>query len=206
MEKEMLGLYVSDHPLLGFESALRRLCDVSIADLVEQGAEGSNENQNSGFVTVGGVVTGLTRRYTRKGELMATFTLVDLEAAIEVFVFPKTMSEYGMRIEEDAIVCIRGRLDDRDDEHKMIATEVMRPELQAEDSNAPIEVAVPTSSLTERMVDQLRDLVCDHPGSVPVHLRLGQQVIRLPAEFNVDPRGGLVGALRELLGANSISA
>ncbi|HEY5273330.1 MAG TPA: DNA polymerase III subunit alpha [Acidimicrobiales bacterium] len=207
LEKEMLGLYVSDHPLLGFESALRRLCDTSITDLVEQGqGDGPGSGQGSGFVTVGGVVTGLNRRYTRKGELMATLTLVDLEAAIEVFVFPKTMAEYGMRIEEDAIVCIRGRLDDRDDEVKLVATEVIRPELRAEDSNAPIEVAVPTSSLTETLVNQLRDLVCDHPGPVPVHLRLGQQLIRLPAEFNVDPRGGLVGALRELLGANSISA
>jgi DNA polymerase-3 subunit alpha len=206
MEKEMLGLYVSDHPLLGFQAALRRLCDVSISDLVEQSGTNAGEGQGPGFVTVGGVVTGLNRRYTRKGELMATFTLVDLEASIDVFAFPKTMSEYGMRLEEDAIVCVRGRVDDREDEVKLVASEIIRPELKAEDSNAPIEVAVPVVSLTESLVTRLRELVCDHPGPVPVHLRLGQQVIRLPAEFNVDPRGGFVGALRELLGANSISA
>ena len=106
---------------------------------------------------------------------MATFMLVDLEASVDVFAFPKTMAEYGMRLEEDAIVCIRGRVDDREDEVKLVASEIIRPELKAEDSNEPIEVAVPVISLTESLVSKLRDLVCDHPGPVPVHLRLGQQ-------------------------------
>jgi DNA polymerase-3 subunit alpha len=203
-EKEMLGLYVSDHPVAGFESALRRLSDLSIAELVDQANSGGPETER-GFITVGGVVTNLSRRYTRRGELMATFTLEDLEASIEVFCFPKTMAEYSMRLESDAIVCVRGRLDVRDDEAKVIAAEITRPELGAADANLPIEVALPAALLSESLVSRLRELVCEHPGSVPVHIRLGEKVLRLPPQFNVDPAGGFVGALKELFGAQALS-
>jgi DNA polymerase-3 subunit alpha len=202
-EKEMLGLYVSDHPLQGREAQLRRLADTTIRELIDQVTE---SGEREGTVTVGGVVTNVVRRYTRRGELMATFILEDLEAAMEVFVFPKTMIEYGMHLETDAIVTVRGRIDARDDDAKLIAMEIARPELRADDESAPLEVAVPLGSMSETLVDRLRELVVEHPGPTPLHLRLGTKVLRLPSEFNVDPRSGLVGALRELLGSNAIGA
>jgi DNA polymerase-3 subunit alpha len=153
---------------------------------------------------VGGVVTALSKRYTKRGDLMATFVLEDLEAAVEVFVFPKVMAEYGGRLEEDAIVLVRGRLDQRDDQAKLVCSEVRRPELVADDTALPIEVSVPPGALTESTVQRLRELVVEHPGPVPVHLRLGAKVLRLPSEFNVDPRSGFVGALKELLGAHAV--
>ncbi|HUZ21013.1 MAG TPA: DNA polymerase III subunit alpha [Acidimicrobiales bacterium] len=209
-EKEMLGLYVSDHPLLGMESALRRHTDGSIRDLIDQAAAAAagtpaGYGEGGGVRVVGGVVTSLSRRYTRRGELMAQFVLEDLEAAIEVMVFPKAMAEYGIRLEEDAIVCVRGRLDSRDDQPKLLVHEITRPVLVADDANTPLEVSVPVNSLTESVVLRLRELVVEHPGSVPLYLRLGSKVLRLPAEFNVDPRGGFVGALKELLGANALA-
>ncbi|HXZ82882.1 MAG TPA: DNA polymerase III subunit alpha [Acidimicrobiales bacterium] len=204
-EKEMLGLYVSDHPLLGFEAALRLRTDATVRELLDQAMSPEAFAELGGSsVVVGGVVTGLNRRYTRRGELMATFVLEDLEAAIEVFVFPKTMAEHGMRLEDDAIVCVRGRLDLREEVPKLVAMEVTRPELTASDE--AIELRVPLSSVSESVVARLKELVVEHPGPVPVHIRLGQKVLRLPSKFNVDPRGGLVGALKELLGANAVSA
>jgi len=101
-------------------------------------------------------VTSLSRRYTRRGELMATFVLEDLEAAIEVFVFPKTMKEYGFRLEEDAIVCVKGRIDTRDDDMKLIAIEITRPELATDGEATAIEVAVPLTSLTDSLVHRLK--------------------------------------------------
>jgi DNA polymerase-3 subunit alpha len=135
---------------------------------------------------------------------MATFVLEDLDAAIEVFVFPKTMIDYGMRLEDDAVVVVRGRLDVREDDAKLICMEITRPDLTPDDALAPIEVAVPLATLTESIVGRLRELVVDHPGSVPVHLRVGTKVLRLPPQFNVDPAGGFVGALKELFGAGAV--
>ena len=201
-EKEMLGLYVSDHPLRGYETQIRRLADCSISDLLEQVASGGSETP---VVTLGGVVTNVVRRHTKRGELMATFVLEDLESSIEVMVFPKTMLEIGARLETDAIVAVRGRLDTRDDEPKLTALDLTRPTLQEQGEIPPLEVEVPLSTLSETLVDRLRELVVDHPGSSPLHLRIGSKTLRLPSEFNVETSSSLVGALRELLGANAVA-
>ena len=153
-EKEMLGLYVSDHPLVGAEAALRRHADCTILDLREEGAGreavvgsggadggggrvamgrgggyGGNGGGCNGDRWVGGVVTGLARKYTKRGELMATFILEDLQSSIEVFVFPRTMTEVGYLLADDAVVCVKGRLDLRDDVPKVVCMELKRPQL-----------------------------------------------------------------------------
>ena len=215
-EKEMLGLYVSDHPLMGLEKALRNVTDVTIRDLLDSAAPGGEATtvgagtgpggwSENATVTTGGVVTALVRRYTRRGELMATFVLEDLEAAIEVMVFPKTMLEYGGLLEQDAIVAVRGRLDLREDQPKLICRDLRRLELTTPGSDPPVEVVLPLNRLTDSLVRQIRDLVAEHPGNCAVHLRVGEKVLRLPPQFNVDPRGGLVGALKELLGSSAVA-
>jgi DNA polymerase-3 subunit alpha len=216
-EKEMLGLYVSDHPLMGLEQSLRNVTEVTIRELIEAAtpsddgtgpggpAGGGGELAESFSITTGGVVTSLVRRYTRRGEVMATFVLEDLEAAIEVMVFPKTMLEYGAVLDQDAIVAVRGRLDLREDQPKLICREVRRLELTTPGNDPPVEVVLPLNRLTDSLVRQIRDLVSEHPGTCAVHLRVGEKVLRLPPQFNVNPRGGLVGALKELLGTAAVA-
>jgi DNA polymerase-3 subunit alpha len=189
-EKEMLGLYVSDHPLMGAEAALRRHVEASISDL-RDATEGS-------LKVVGGVVTNLARKYTKKGELMATFVLEDLEAAIETWVFPRTMQEYGSLLADDAVVCVKGRLDLREDQPKFVCMEVRRPELTLDGGD--LEISVPVHALTESKVNELKSVLVRHPGDRAVVLRLGEKRLRLPAEFRVVGRNGLVGELREVLG------
>jgi DNA polymerase-3 subunit alpha len=209
-EKEMLGLYVSDHPLLGLEQALSRHTDCSLAEFRES-ATGGEPGVSSGYGaegsvrTVGGVVTELKRQHTRKGELMARFVLEDLQASMEVFVFPRVMADYGMLLENDAIVAIRGRLDLRDDQPKIVCMEVRRPELAALGAPA-LKIALPLQKLTDETVGRLRGVLVGHPGDSPVLLHVGAKVLRLPPEFNVDSRNGVVGELKRLLGANAIVA
>jgi DNA polymerase-3 subunit alpha len=191
-EKEMLGLYVSDHPLLGVEAALARHTDLSIADMVEA-------REGGGIRWVGGVVTGLTRKYTRKGELMATFMLEDLRSSIEVWVFPRTMSEVGYLLADDAVLCVKGRLDTREDQAKLICMELKCPELIVDGSRA-LRLNLPLNALSDERVDRLRKLLVDHPGPSPVFLHVGTKCIRLGAEHNVDTSNGLVAELRVLLG------
>jgi len=202
-EKEMLGLYVSDHPLRGFEGALSRLTDCSIADVKELD-EMADFGRDGQVRTVGGVVTGLSRRYTKRGELMATFVLEDLRAAIEVFVFPKVMAEIGPLLADDAVVVLRGRVDTRDDQVKLVCMELSRPELGTEGAG-PLQVRLPTG-LTDDLLERLKAVLSEHPGDEPVHVQVGQTTLRLPAEFNVDSRRGLLGELRVLLGPNALTA
>ena len=222
-EKEMLGLYVSDHPLVGAEAALRRYTDCSILDLREEGvgrepapgsagAYGGGEGISAGAPNgyggsrsangerwVGGVVTGLVRRYTRRGELMATFVLEDLQSSIEVFVFPRTMTETGHLLADDSVVCVKGRLDLRDEVPKIVCSQLKCPELRL-DGAEPLQVVLPVNALDDRRVERLRELLLEHPGASPVYLHVGSKVVRLAQDFNVNTSPGLLAELRVLLG------
>ena len=198
-EKEMLGLYVSDHPLMGFEAALARHTDSSLSDMREEDVVAGDR---SPVRTVGGVVTDLRRSYTKKGDLMARFVLEDLQAAMEVFVFPKTMAEYGALIENDAILVVKGRLDTREEEPKIVCMEVSRPLLHRGEED--LHIKLPLGVLTERRVEGLKEVLSGHPGPSSVLLHVGEKVLKLPPEFNVDCRNGLVGELKRLLGQSAV--
>jgi DNA polymerase-3 subunit alpha len=199
-EKEMLGLYVSDHPLMGYEQALARHADCTISDMREE--DPSLVGDRSPVRKVGGVVTDLRRSYTKKGDLMARFVLEDLQSAMEVFVFPKTMADYGALIENDAIVVVRGRLDTREDEPKIVCMEVSCPTLER--GEADLHITLPLGVLTDAKVEGLKDVLSSFPGLSPVLLHVGAKILRLPPEFNVDCRNGLVGELKRLLGQTAV--
>jgi len=199
-EKEMLGLYVSDHPLMGVEAALRRRADCTISEL-RDGAPGTpGESQ---MRTVGGVITGLQRKYTKKGELMAVFVLEDLEAAMEVMVFPKTMLDQGSKLADDRVVCVRGRLDTRDDVPKLIAQEIIPVEVTGEAQ--PLRLSLPPHALDERTISTLKRMLLAHPGDSPVFVTVGSQTLRLADEFRVDETNGLRGELLETFGPAALT-
>jgi DNA polymerase-3 subunit alpha len=195
-EKEMLGLYVSDHPLLGAEAVLSRRSDAAIDELetIDDGA----------MKSIGGVVTGLQRKWTRKGDLMAVFTLEDLRSAVEVMVFPRTMTEHGHKLVDDAVVVVKGRVDKRDDAPKLIAQAIEVIEVGDSDAE-PLRLRVPPQLLSQATVAHLKQILADHPGGAPVLLHLGErQIVRLPEQWNVDTSNGLLGQLRVVLGAGAI--
>ncbi|MEA2971843.1 MAG: polymerase subunit alpha [Actinomycetota bacterium] len=194
-EKEMLGLYVSSHPLFGVESLLRRHAECTIAEL--------RECRDGDTKWVGGVVTALQRKYTKRGDLMAVFTLEDLQSAIEVMVFPRTMLEHGPLLADDAIVCVKGRIDLREEPPKIICLEVKRPDLIPE-GTGPIRIKLSPAALTHGLLDRLKSVLRDHPGNQAVHVHLDPHVLRLPDEFRVDSGNGLVSELRVLLGPNGL--
>ncbi len=134
---------------------------------------------------------------------MATFVLEDLQASIDVFVFPKTMAEYGALLDDDAIVVLKGRVDMRDDRVKLVCMEIQRPDLVH--GRAALSCGF---SLTQRADGHdgqpAQTPPSEHPGGSPVMLHVGEKVLKLPAEFNVDSHRGLVGELRVLLGPKAI--
>ena len=196
-EKEMLGLYVSDHPLLGAEQALAKRTDCGIADL-EEATDGDRR-------TIGGVVTNLSKRWTKRGELMATFTLEDLRSSIEVMVFPKMMAEVGHLLDDDVIVITSGRIDRRDDTPKLIPLEVSVFE-PVVDASPPLRLQLNSSRLDDATLGRLRSLFSDFPGESEVLILLDDRdVVRLGDDFLVSTQSGLVGELRALLGHASVT-
>ncbi|CAB4690995.1 MAG: DNA polymerase III subunit alpha [Actinobacteria bacterium] len=197
-EKEMLGLYVSDHPLFGVEGVLRRRSDCSIGDLAER--------EDGGFVTVGGLITGLSRKYTKKGDPMAVFVLEDLQDSVEVTVFPRMMLEHGHKLADDAVVIIRARLDRRDDTPKLMAQEVSVVDVAELAANPPLRLHIPASALNEPRLDRLKAILSEFPGESPVFLDLGEgRVLRLNDQFNVN-RDKAIGEIRVAFGHDAIAS
>jgi DNA polymerase III subunit alpha len=195
-EKEMLGLYVSDHPLFGVEAALRRKVEQSIGDLAELG--------DGAAVTIGGVITGLTRKFTRKGDQMAVFVLEDLEATIEVTLFPRTLLEHGHKLADDLVVAVRGRLDRRDEARVNLICQGVEVLEGLESGPSPtITLRLPATSLDELRIQRLKRILRDHPGDSAVLLDLGSQVLRLADDFRVDVDRS-VGELRMAFGHDAV--
>ena len=194
-EKEMLGLYVSDHPLMGVETALRRRVDCAIGDLAER--------EDGSVITVGGVVTGLTRKYTKKGDQMAVFVLEDLQSSIEVMVFPRVMAEQGYKLIDDAVVTVKGRVDNRDDTPKFMASDISV--VEGLDENAPpLRLRVTANALSEFRIAQLKRVLREHPGDSRVLLHLGDnKVLRLSDDFSVN-LDRAVGELRMVFGHDAV--
>ena len=201
-EKEMLGLFVSDHPLLGVEGLLARMCDCSLTAL---------ESRMPGDVlTVGGMVSGLRKKVTRSGGIMILADLEDISGmTVEVIVFPTAQEKFGHLLKPDSILLVKGRLDRdaRDDSVKMIAMEVTEPRLGDE---RPLLINLEAGSCTDRVVGELKDVLANHPGSTRVFLKLdfteGSKMLRLGSEFCVDTTNGLHAELKALLGPSSLAS
>ena len=194
-EKEMLGLYISDHPLLGFEAQVRRKADTGVAGLAD--------TPDGAIVKVGGVITNLQRKWTRKGDLMAVFELEDLEGSVEVMVFPRTMQEHGPKLQDDAIVLVRGRTENDGDLPKMFAQDIEIVEDLSD--NAPVRLRLSAEDQKPERIDELKLILSAHPGDAPVELHLSdRQVLRLPDDFAVNSANGVVAELRVAFGPDSI--
>ena len=197
LEKEMLGLYVSDHPLMGLESALKRKAGDAIADMAD--------TEDGQMVTVGGVVTGLQRKWTRKGDLMAVLALEDLTDVVETMIFPRTFGDYGHLLEDDRIVIIRGRVDNRDDAPKLMAQSIEIFEADLVGAAPPLRLQVRPDQLSDVLIQKLRAILVDHPGDAPVYIHLNEvKAIRLADQYCVDTSNGLVPDLRVLLGEHAV--
>ncbi len=203
-EREMLGLYVSDHPLLGVEHVLAAAVDCSVAELMAD-----NERSDGSTVSVGGLVTGLQRKVTKQGNAWAIATLEDLEGAIEVMFFPTTYQVVAPHLLEDRIVVVRGRLDRREEVPKLVAMEMTVPDLDGEERRGPVVINLPASRCVPPVVDGLKEVLAAHPGVIEVHLALqtGSRttVMRLDDRLRVNPSPALFGDIKALLGQGSVA-
>ncbi|HVQ87543.1 MAG TPA: DNA polymerase III subunit alpha [Actinomycetes bacterium] len=203
-ERQMLGLYVSDHPLLGVEHVLATSVDCSVAEVMAEG-----DRPDGSILTIGGLVSGLTRKVTKQGNAWAIATVEDLEGAIEVMFFPSAYQGVAAQLLEDRIVIVRGRLDRREDVPKLVAMEMTIPDLEVQEQRGPVVINLPVARCVPPVVDRLKEVLAAHPGVVEVHLALmsGTQttVMRLDDRLRVHPTPALFGDIKALLGQSSVA-
>ncbi len=201
-ERDMLGLYVSDHPLVGMETALAQLSDRSIASVVV------DENLDGTVATLGGLVTSVQRKTTKKGSAWAIITLEDLEGSIELMVFPQSYASFGALLVEDSILVVRARVDRSDDDGlRAVALEITAPDLSGAPSG-PVRLSLAASRCVPPLVARLKAVLAEHPGTTEVQLHLTggttTTVMKLDDQYRVTPTPSLFGDLKALLGASCL--
>ncbi|HVE96153.1 MAG TPA: DNA polymerase III subunit alpha [Pseudonocardiaceae bacterium] len=212
LEREMLGLYVSGHPLRGVENILARQADTPIASILD------GTVTDGAQVIVGGILASVTRRVNRNGEPWAAAQLEDLAAGIEVLFFPKTYSVVGVNVTEDTIVLVKARVAKRDDRISLIANDLVVPDLAQASGPAgigpastgqPVTVSMLAARCSPERVARLKDVLARHPGPQEVRLCLinggRKHLLRLDEGLRVTPTSALMGDLKALLGPSCLS-
>ncbi|MBO9578831.1 MAG: DNA polymerase III subunit alpha, partial [Microbacteriaceae bacterium] len=206
-EREMLGLYVSDHPLAGLERQLGGLADTTISALLDE--DGPKDGAQ---VVIAGLLTSVQHRVAKNsGNAYGIGTVEDFGGELQVMFLGKTYTEFQPVLQEDAIVVIRGRVNARDDGKVLHANSVSVPDLAGAGASAttplPLTVSIPEQRATTEVVQALGDILIRHEGDTEVRLRLvrdgGARVFELP--YRVTRSQGLTGELKTLLGAGCLA-
>jgi DNA polymerase III subunit alpha len=202
-EREMLGLYVSDHPLTGLEHVLQGASDCSIGQLLLD-----EERPENSPITITGLITSVQRKITRKGDSWAVVTIEDLDGGIDVLLFPGTYQLAGSLLTEDAIVTVKGKLSRSKDQPEIRAEEVTVPDLE-DGPSGPVVVSLPSTRVNEHVVAQLVEVLRTHPGVTEVHLRLRSRddtkVLKVGDNFRVTAGAALYADLKHLLGPGCLA-
>ena len=201
-EREMLGLYVSDHPLAGLENQLARHASTTIAELLDADAPMDGET-----VTVAGLVTSVQHRTARNsGNQYGIIQLEDFSGEITVMFLGKTYQEFSPALVGDSIVVVRGRVSVRDDGMNLHAVSLFQPEIGQSLGSGPLVISVPETRATTEVISKLNDVLIRHAGDNEVRLRLvrGDNARMFEIPYPVTVTADLYGELKGLLGPNCV--
>ena len=207
LEKEMLGQFVTDHPLLAVRETLARQVDMEVPQVAELG--------DGDVVTVGGIIGAVARRYTKRGDPYALFRLEDLAGGVSVVAFPSVFEKVPDLIQADRIVLVKGRVDLRGRELQIAASEIREPHLGGEgelvripDTPSGLIVEIVGESFTGGLLAKLKAAFASHPGRVPVTIRFvgpsGVTNLAIGNGYCVDASAGFLSELRLLLGPERV--
>ena len=200
-EREMLGLYVSDHPLLGVEHLLRSSTDMPISQVNDESVG------HEQIVTIGGLITQIQRKVSRRGDSWAIVTVEDLEGAVDVMFFSNSYTQHSMNLMEDRIVVIRGRVDKREEQVKIMALDLSMPDITLAPTG-PLIISMDTVRCTPPVVDRIKEILRSHPGKREVHLKLddGRKslVMKIGDDLRVTASPSLSADLKAILGPDCL--
>ncbi|WP_431958528.1 DNA polymerase III subunit alpha [Nocardia lijiangensis] len=204
LEREMLGLYVSGHPLNGVEHVLAAQADTPIPTILE------GDVKDGAQVTIGGILASVNRRINKNGLAWASAQLEDLTGGIEVLFFPQAYSVYGADVVEDAVVLVKARVSVRDDRISLIANDLAVPDLSSIGVAKPLAVTISTRMCTPDKIGEFKRVLSRHPGTSDVHVRhVGARekttLLKLDDSLRVSPSSALFGDLKALLGPSCLT-
>ncbi|MFA5146009.1 MAG: DNA polymerase III subunit alpha [Candidatus Omnitrophota bacterium] len=202
-EKELLGFYITKHPLARFEKLLNTYSTCEITSL---------ETQRDGDeILLGGIISKVKFTVTRKtNEKMAIVTLEDLSGTVEVLVFPSTFAKWGNLVKQDGMVFMKGRLNMREEEPKLIASEISTLESVKAKYTKALLIELVTAGLEKHSLDNLKKVLSRYPGVIPVYLSFRKPdgkktLLSVGKMLTVEPHEGLVKDIEKIFGRDVVS-
>jgi DNA polymerase-3 subunit alpha len=200
MEKETLGVYVSEHPLQAIREQLRRKTDCGLAE--------AEKRRDGEIVTVGGIVGALKPLTTKKGEPMVFMRLDDLAGSIEVVVFNSVYGAARDLLELDTVLVVKGRVDHKQEgETKLIALEVAA--FEATPERREVRLRVDGRKAPAGIVRSLAGVVKEFPGETPVIIAVatshGETMLALGPGYRVKPEPDFFAEVKSLLGEAAVA-
>jgi DNA polymerase-3 subunit alpha len=193
IEKESIGLFISDHPLKRVREALLAKADCACAGVMER--------KDDELITIGGMITGARKLRARSGSMLMFATLDDLEGAVELMVFEKTLAVAEAALQLDEIVLVKGRVDHKEGGKVIVLVQSVErfdpsdAEIERARENA-VKAAEPPKPLRfmldghlpASVIQDVRDVIQNFPGETPVELRVGDRIVRFGPEYRVKAR------------------
>ncbi|MCZ2220893.1 DNA polymerase III subunit alpha [Corynebacterium pilbarense] len=202
LEREMLGLYVSGHPLDGFEEAIDAQTDTQLTTIL------SGEMRNGAEVTIGGLISTVDRRFSKKdGSPWAIVTIEDHHGAqVDVLLFNKVYALVAPQIVEDNIILVKAHVSIRDDRMSLFGDDVKVPELgPGNGAGLPLRLTMRTDQCTAENIAKLKGVLVNNAGDSDVYLNLvngeHSQLMILGDHLRVNRSASLMGDLKATLGA-----
>lgn len=200
LEKEMLGLYVTDHPLLPLKEMMEKISNFSLGTLGEK-----NDGEVGYFV---GIVGKTKKMNTKKGETMLSLNLEDLEGSANVLVFPAVYEKNAEMLVEDKILKIKGRLDKKEDEIKVIALEIGELVSENELREISLQIDFEPKDIEEGKHITVKELVSNKPGATPVVLQLlteeGPSLLKMDGGVSLTVGDGLMQEIKSIVGDGKV--
>jgi DNA polymerase-3 subunit alpha len=201
-EKQMLGFYITGHPLARYAKILKNYATHSTQDLIH--------SQEGKDIYIGGIINKLKAITTKRNERMAIINLEDLDGFVEVLVFPKVFSQCTKIIKLNSTIFVKGKMSQRDKEPKIIAEEIVHlTEVQKRYTNS-ININLFTTGLEENILATLKDILSRYPGKIPVYLGFSspdnQEVkIEVNPDFYTEPSEKLISDIETVLGEGVVT-
>jgi DNA polymerase-3 subunit alpha len=199
-EKEVLGFYITGHPLARFAEEMKNYVSHSIDKLQELGTESQ--------VSIGGIIGSLEKKKTKKGQLMAIFGLEDLTGMVEVIVFPEAYENgIGKYLHRDELFIVKGKLNWREEKARIVASEVIPFSRAREHFIHQMTLKLSTAGLEEDTLKKLKELFEKNRGNCQVNFNLSaprNKPMKISSKIQVKLSDELLEEVERLLGRDSI--
>lgn len=210
MEKEVLGMYLSGHPLDEYEEELKKNSNVTSYDFINQESEERPVLVDGQVVQLGGMITEKSIKSTRSNQLMAFITLEDLYGSVEIIVFPNKYEEYQKYLNEDEIIYVKGRVSLKEDEDAKLICEEIIPFDKMKDLrkqyNQKLYLKIPASEEKFEVIEKVKEILKTSKGTIPViiYIEATKETMKASKNLWINPKEDLIFKLKQVLGKENV--